>query len=841
MIYNPIGTKLARNLLSKIVTGPLGDKPLSLGHKDTPTLQEDENQETKKRRPSEELRYQQRSDQQKLDRLKAMKESQNEELDTLRRRRIVQKKLADRRMKSSGHRMFNHRLYVNPTSKQRAGSSSILITGEGEDDVRSAEFVRQESQMYINNFLRDPSKNRRVLQRLNSTQIQSIQAIEIKKANVKNFPYAPPVDRDMPHRSSSDTMPKKHSIKVKMLSKASVLKNKLTASLRSKKRSEDDHPPSTSKLSSLGRKLKGGITKTGKRKSRMTRHASSSLDDLMDDVHVKPRKKSAERRKLYSTHKLSTKALEEQVLNDVSHTKRRLHIPRNPPKQQTQQLTSPPGVSANWPPLPSSGSHDMPVKSHDLQDASHDLEVASGPPLPTLRQQSSSQTESIDDKTELLLMANEEVQSEGSYIGNGFSSHDDHMTSLPPPVTTLKEIEQNDEDGYMSESESGTFSDGDDNVRSEKSTDKQSNCFRVCEDGDALDNKDDDDLESLHSVESQHNEGNDRVADLPAPRSQKKSYSHDNNRTTVDKTSPTALPRKRYFSTPQIFNSQAPLCDRPTPHGYYTPATVEVNPFSVDFERATHQNLSLNKQEVEEVTSNSILETTVSTCTRQISTDFVEFMPSESGRLEVVETETQITTRHSCSRRVNQVLEPSLSMELGHCIPAPDMEPRNGIPARAFRDPLFLQFIKKLDNEPTKSDYISYKLRTIGDQIDQQYDNQLNRAMDDMFWETIKTPAALQSLSNAVSYESFSNASKHLLVEGQKIQDSIFLITCFGRRLAEMLPNLGDRVNDFTHLVVDAYASDYLLGIGGWVSGCVRGWVGEYGYGCVNVCVGVSV
>ena len=388
----------------------------------------------------------------------------------------------------------------------------------------------------------------------------------------------------------------------------------------------------------------------------------------------------------------------------------------------------------------------------------------------------------------------------------------------------------------MSESESGTFSDGDDDVRldrSERSTNRQKNSFRVCGDSDAFVNSDDD-VNSPRSVESQHNEGDDRVTDLPALHSQKQSYSQDINPTTVDKTSLTAFPRKRYVSSPQIFNSRAPLCDRPTPHGYYTAATVEVNPFSMDFERGTHQNLSLNKQEVEEVT-NSTLETTVNTYTRQISTDFVDYVPSEIGTLEVIETRTQVTcsqTRHSSNRRVNQVLEPSPCMEPGHDIPPPCMEPGHDIPSHAFRDPSFLQFISKLDHKPTKSDYISYKLRTIGDQIDKQYDNQLNRALDDLFWETIKTPAALHSLS-AVSWESFSNASKHLLVEGQRVQDSIFLITCFGRRLTEMLPNVGDRVNEFTNLVVDAYASDFLLSIGGWVSVCVSVcvcgyvWVGE--------------
>ena len=153
----------------------------------------------------------------------------------------------------------------------------------------------------------------------------------------------------------------------------------------------------------------------------------------------------------------------------------------------------------------------------------------------------------------------------------------------------------------------------------------------------------------------------------------------------------------------------------------------------------------------------------------------------------------------------------------------PLLELEHQIPAHAFSDPGFLQFIERLDCKPTNSHYVRYKLLTIGDEIEQIYDDQLKHALDDIFMETIES---------SVSWERFNAISKRLLLQGQKVQDGIMLITCFGRRLAEMVPNVGDTVTGFTQLVVDTYASEKLLSIGGWLSVCVHAYV--------HRCVGVT-
>ena len=450
MSCNP---KLARNLLSKIATGPLRDRNASPENIVTSTAHDNPTTiEPRNRRSSEERR--QLAYEQRVARLKAMKKLQNEELDTLRSRGIVQKRLLDRRMRSKAHHLFNNRLYVNPNSSQgRTKKSSILVTGEEQDNTPSAEFIRQESQIYIDNFFRTPSKNQRVLQRLNSTQISGIKNTEIKKASVKKFQFAsldrqvePEVEKDA-IKSQKDTSIGMHTKKKD--SKLSNLKKKLMASLH-KKKNQEEKPSSPSKLSNLSRKIKGGITKTGKRKSRLNRHPSSSLDELtyLDDVRVKPRKKSAERRKLYSTQKQSVKALEDQV-TDVSCIKRTLPIPSSSsaPAKQPPQLTSPPGSSVNWPPLSSStASHDMSLQSFGMP---YNSEVAGGPPMPPSKQSSSLVKDSFINDGD----SQEET--------NGVLSHDDHMMSFSPPITKLRDIEQNDEDGYISESESGTYSDDD--------------------------------------------------------------------------------------------------------------------------------------------------------------------------------------------------------------------------------------------------------------------------------------------------------------------------------------------------------------------------------------------
>lgn len=131
------------------------------------------------------------------------------------------------------------------------------------------------------------------------------------------------------------------------------------------------------------------------------------------------------------------------------------------------------------------------------------------------------------------------------------------------------------------------------------------------------------------------------------------------------------------------------------------------------------------------------------------------------------------------------------------------------IPAQAFQNPRFVQYAKSLGREPRLEDYVTFTLCKIGDSIDRKYDTQLNQALDEAFMEIIK---------DKLSWGTFKAISKKLMFEGQHVQDGIFMIPCFGRRLMEAVPQWGGVINEYTHQVVNDYAADILLSLGGWVS-----------------------
>lgn len=131
------------------------------------------------------------------------------------------------------------------------------------------------------------------------------------------------------------------------------------------------------------------------------------------------------------------------------------------------------------------------------------------------------------------------------------------------------------------------------------------------------------------------------------------------------------------------------------------------------------------------------------------------------------------------------------------------------IPRKAFQDREFLLFVKQLEHAPDVSDYITYKMRVIGDRIEKRYSKELNQAMDEIFYEVLK---------KNLSWTTFSSASRRLLVGGARIQDGILLVPCFARRLMDLVPNLSSTIGQYTEKILDNYASDSILGMGGWVS-----------------------
>ena len=55
------------------------------------------------------------------------------------------------------------------------------------------------------------------------------------------------------------------------------------------------------------------------------------------------------------------------------------------------------------------------------------------------------------------------------------------------------------------------------------------------------------------------------------------------------------------------------------------------------------------------------------------------------------------------------------------------------------------------------------------------------------------------------------------MLQGQHMQDGVLMIPCFARRLLECVPNMRDTIANYTQMVMDNYATDLILNIGGWV------------------------
>ena len=111
-----------------------------------------------------------------------------QELSELNQLGIVQKHTRDRKMHTHAQHMFNHRIRVKPSPSDTAGarkSSSMLITGVGEEEEgagmekAAVEMVRKQSRLVLDNFLKIPSKKKRVLNRLSSMQIRDIGRAEL--------------------------------------------------------------------------------------------------------------------------------------------------------------------------------------------------------------------------------------------------------------------------------------------------------------------------------------------------------------------------------------------------------------------------------------------------------------------------------------------------------------------------------------------------------------------------------------------------------------------------------------------------------------------------------------
>ena len=114
------------------------------------------------------------------------RESQKEELESLRSMKLVQAHLANRDTRKRAMRMFNQRIFMKPAQVPSHKGSSILVTGY-QEAATSQKLLRQQSQVVIDNFFNIPRRNKRVLDKLSSEQVKQISDIELHKTRSKKF------------------------------------------------------------------------------------------------------------------------------------------------------------------------------------------------------------------------------------------------------------------------------------------------------------------------------------------------------------------------------------------------------------------------------------------------------------------------------------------------------------------------------------------------------------------------------------------------------------------------------------------------------------------------------
>ena len=121
----------------------------------------------------------------------SFEDSQKKELEDIKSMQIVKNHLANRRRaRSLANRMFNARVNNSRTK------TSILLTGSEPDQEEMVEAMRHMNRFVIEKFLQTQSRNRRVLDRLNSIQTKTISDIEVGKAQIRRV-------EQVRHRSDS--------------------------------------------------------------------------------------------------------------------------------------------------------------------------------------------------------------------------------------------------------------------------------------------------------------------------------------------------------------------------------------------------------------------------------------------------------------------------------------------------------------------------------------------------------------------------------------------------------------------------------------------------------------
>ena len=193
--------RLGRNLVCKLKTGPLGRRR-NHHHWHRRRYISGKKHRSEKRRSSGNIQADSDS------RLSPLKLQQQQELAELKEMSLV-KNSRDNISKLRNHihdhisRMTNHRLMIKPHDggKENHKKSSVLVTSMEDQEEQARQLYRQQSRVIIESLLQVPSHKVRVLQRLNSEQVQNISDTELAKISQgeKELEHHSVMEVSMPH------------------------------------------------------------------------------------------------------------------------------------------------------------------------------------------------------------------------------------------------------------------------------------------------------------------------------------------------------------------------------------------------------------------------------------------------------------------------------------------------------------------------------------------------------------------------------------------------------------------------------------------------------------------
>ena len=869
---NEFRAKISRNLLSKALNGPLGD----------PTRRKSKHG---RRRTSTKQAPATTTTDHKFDFGKA----QREELESIRSMKLVQAGRANRDMRSRARHMFNHRVDIKSSESSTRKKSSILVTGfQNNDPKEDAAMFRQESQMLIDSFFDIPTKNQRVLKKLNSEQLQAISDIEVSKVLKRKH--------DEADLGDSEKEGKRERVKQKVADVKTALKKRISRQPEIPDSIVD--PESVEKYGhralpeSLfkpggGRKVKKIHRKTKRPKknkkvananAERLKHKTASFFGVTLESHDKrrgnqPAKTIGEiNRNTISYDSISLPSFpsdSDDLIPLQPHgppsppPPPKLPLPPSekgpphpPPATKGPTPPSPPPVvegafprpqSSGGPPpppilppvgLPHTGSSDAdldhPTLTSPLQDAALSDEFADD--SETSGDETSDDDEDDDGGYDEVLYDGHIPCAPGDAEGDRLQL-DGHHHVLPKPDQLSKEEEcggrkltingvaadlieleemsseageplnRDSQSQSAASYSSDTFGDHARSLESESTQDISAGSTTATT-GLTIQWGD---VERLQLTAITHQE---RVT-------QTECSEHHHTRTTTVSRYISQEPSGDIFVQEELAgDSTATPSEEPVLYdGPPTSSQQQRQESGGSFEQQPRERAGVTHLSSTKTSSlDSTNDEKAQRYKRIFSSPQISFQSEGDTHYHASIHTVHSATPHGYYPRTDNPFRAEFKKSLDSVQSSRTGSVEDTDLPSSFHDNEKTQLLKKeLGHMPTKAEYITFtlarigdrkkcQLAMIGDRMDEKYDVQLEDALDSMF----------EDGDLNLTWDSFSSVTQKLAVQS-KIQDSAFLITSFGRRLYEVVPDMGSAIKSYTQKMVERCAGEVILSVGGWV------------------------